>query len=1008
MRRVFHPHGSPFCYCVMSIERVLCLAAPPSVGALSVSPPPAQLGEKPMDFQPTPQQQAVIHHEEGPVLVIAGPGAGKTFTLVERIVHLVARKGVPPEQLLVATFTEKAANELVSRITRRLLQEGMRGNVDDMYVGTLHSICLRLLEEHRESTRLKKNFTVMDQFDQSYFFFQHLREFEELAPVSLLVKGKENVGRWKKATLLCSWMNKLSEEALSADDLKADPDEAIQALGTWYELYLTMLEKENLLDFSVIQLEAFRLLTENPDTVLAPLKEKIRYVMVDEYQDTNTIQERLLFTLLDEKQNICVVGDDDQGLYRFRGATIRNILEFPQRFPEGRCAVHTLTVNYRSDPGIIKFYNTWMDGSVDGFSWQGADDTQFRYPKEIVPPEGKKSLKTPVVRVSGSASKENWHEEVLEFLETMKKKYLTDWNQVAFLFHSVRWPKAKALASYLEEHDIPVYAPRSDLYFEREEVRLMIGALLFLFPIFGDIRTKWESRFGSLDIWDFYDTCLRLFADKLRQTDNKELKNWCVRRVREVQDMLVRNTPLDWGFSNLFYQLIQFPLFSRYLELGTSSRDERPARNLAIFSQLLVKFEYLHHIQVLHPTYLEKNIGDLFNHYFRYIKDGGITEFEDPGDSTPQGAVSFMTIHQAKGLEFPITIVGSLHAVPRKQHTDLDAILEARHYQRPPFEPLERIKEFDFKRLFYTAFSRAKNLLVLSCQEKQGQGKTPSHSFQDFYAVLPSWRDAKLSRLKVDAVHPAGLKGRYSYTSHVLIYEGCPRQYQFFKYWEFSPVREGPMLFGQLVHQTIEDIHRAVLREEPETVTEDNIRLWFDVNYANLSHKERVYLAPQIREVALGQVLRYAEDKHGHWDSIRGTEVDVSLVRDDYILTGKIDLIQGKGDTVEIVDFKATLKPDQYTERHVLDRYRRQLEIYAYLVEQRYGLAVSAMNLYYTGETSSVPTYRFPYDGASVNKTIAEVDAVVGCMERKEFDVQKRQPKLCKECDLQAYCDRSL
>ena len=193
--------------------------------------------------------------------------------------------------------------------------------------------------------------------------------------------------------------------------------------------------------------------------------------------------------------------------------------------------------------------------------------------------------------------------------------------------------------------------------------------------------------------------------------------------------MRVRNAPLDWGFSGLFYQLIQFPLFSGYLELGTSSRDERPARNLAIFSQLIVKFEYLHHIQVLHPAYLEKNIGDLFNHYFRYVVDGGMTEFEDPGDSTPQGAVSFMTIHQAKGLEFPITIVGSRHAVPRKQHTELDELLEARHYERPAFEPLERIKEFDFKRLYYTAFSRAKNLLVLSCQEEltqKGKFKTPS------------------------------------------------------------------------------------------------------------------------------------------------------------------------------------------------------------------------------------------------------------------------------------------
>ena len=485
-----------------------------------------------MDFRPTDQQQAVITHDEGPVLVIAGPGAGKTFTLVERIVHLVAHKGVQPEQLLVATFTEKAANELVSRIARRLMQEGVQVNVDDMYVGTLHSICLRLLEEHREFTRLKKNFTLMDQFDQSYFFFQHLRQFEELAPLSLLARGNENVGRWKRATLLCGWMNKLSEEVLSADALQADPDEVIQALGKWYALYLSLLEKENLLDFSVIQLEALKLLKDNPDTVLAPLKENIRYVMVDEYQDTNTIQERLLFTLLDDKQNICVVGDDDQGLYRFRGATIRNILEFPRRFPEGRCAVHTLTVNYRSDPGIITFYNDWMNGSVDGFSWQGDDGTLFRYPKQIVPPEGRTTLETPVLRVSGSADAQNWHEKVREFLETMKERHLTDWNQVAFLFRSVRWDKAKALASYLEEHGIPVYAPRSDLYFEREEVRLMIGALLFLFPVFRGIREQWEKSFGALAIWDFYDTCLLLFAEKLRQPDNKELKDWCVRRVR--------------------------------------------------------------------------------------------------------------------------------------------------------------------------------------------------------------------------------------------------------------------------------------------------------------------------------------------------------------------------------------------------------------------------------------------------------------------------------------------
>ena len=320
-----------------------------------------------MSFTPTSQQRAVIEHTEGPLLVIAGPGSGKTFTLVERVVYLVVDKKVPPEQILVATFTEKAATELVTRISHRLLSRNIIVNIDEMYVGTLHSICLRLLEEHREFTRLKKNFTLMDQFDQAYFFFQRLRAFEEVAPLSLLT-GKDELSRWRKANMLCGWINKLSEELIEPDALMGDQDEAVQALGKWYALYLRLLEEENLLDFSVIQREALKLLESNPDSVLAPLRQQLRYLMIDEYQDTNTVQERILFTLLNESRNICVVGDDDQGLYRFRGATIRNILEFPARFAPGECSVHSLTVNYRSDPGIIDFYNKWMDGSEDGFS----------------------------------------------------------------------------------------------------------------------------------------------------------------------------------------------------------------------------------------------------------------------------------------------------------------------------------------------------------------------------------------------------------------------------------------------------------------------------------------------------------------------------------------------------------------------------------------------------------------------------------------------------------------
>ncbi len=148
----------------------------------------------------------------------------------------------------------------------------------------------------------------------------------------------------------------------------------------------------------------------------------------------------------------------------------------------------------------------------------------------------------------------------------------------------------------------------------------------------------------------------------------------------------------DYAFSGLFYELLKFPLFSRYLDeerLKGGVQDTRAMRNLAIFSQLLAKFEYLHHINVLTPEYLERNLRDLFNHFFRFLKDGGIDEYQDDAEYAPSGCVSFLTIHQSKGMEFPVVIVGSLGSGPRKSYSDLDVILEEGYLSRPPFEPLE-------------------------------------------------------------------------------------------------------------------------------------------------------------------------------------------------------------------------------------------------------------------------------------------------------------------------------
>lgn len=948
-----------------------------------------------------PEQLEAIKATDGPVLIIAGPGSGKTFTLVERIVHLITEKGVAPESLLVVTFTDKAARELTTRISNRLAELDIQFNLNEMYLGTFHSICLRLLEDYREFTRLKRSFTLFDQFDQQYFIYQHIKDFRAL-PDAGLVMGDDHIGRWAQSENLLKWLNKVSEEALDVPALAAATEAEIRALATCFARYQELLNENNSLDFSGIQYEALKLLEQYPD-VLAQLRDKLTYLMVDEYQDTNTIQERILLLLAGDRRNLCVVGDDDQGLYRFRGATIRNILEFPALFEEGQCKQVRLTVNYRSHPDIIRFYNEWMKEQT----WD--DGTRaFRFAKQIVPREGEFPDLPTAVRLAASDEKDettNWHAEVLAFLNGLKASgQLSDWNQVAFLFRSVKSDKVVSLARFLEKEGVPVFSPRSNMFFEREEIRLMIGALIFLFPQFPKVRA-WADGV-TLPIWDYYDQlCFKPFIDELRKPENKPLLDWA-RPLAKRHAVLTQNT--DYSFSGLFYQLLQFPLFSRFLEseaaLGVDKG--RASRNLGTFSKLLTKFEYLHYVSVLNPEFMEKNLRDLFNQFLRFLVDGGIGEYEDESEYAPKGCVSFLTIHQSKGLEFPVVVCGSLEAVPRKQYSALDVLLEDGGYlSKERFEPLEHIKYFDFWRLFYTAFSRAQNLLVLATQEKQGRGKSPSKYFERLFYELPSWRDIDLSALSYEAVKQINLKREYSFTSHITVFENCAEQYRFFKELEFAPIRESPMLFGTLVHQTIEDIHKTVLRGEESTLSKEKIESWFSANYAMLSKKERVYLAATSQRAALLHVMRYFERENGNWDRIKEAEVEISLIKEQYILKGSVDLIRGEHDTVEIIDFKSEKKPDMEKDRDRLRQYQHQLEVYAHLVEERTGQKVSRMHLYYTGEDGGNPYVSFTKDDRAIGKTIARFDDIVARIERQDYAITARPAKLCQSCDMRAYCD---
>lgn len=972
-----------------------------------------------MEFKPNEQQRQVIEETESPLLVIAGPGAGKTKTLVDRVIHLIVDKHIDASNIMLATFTEKAAKELVTRISNNAQDLGVSINMSDMYIGTLHSIFFRMLEEYRQHINLKRNYRIIDEFEQRYLIFRKEKAFSSIQNISSLTKQYG----WRFAEDISTCVNKVAEENLDLGKLSScTTSPLLPILSDVTKVYRELLEAENVLDFSLIQSYMWRMLED--DYVLNSLRNKIQYIMVDEYQDTNRIQEAILLKLAFPKNKICVVGDDDQAIYRFRGATVENILRFQENFKVGECKRVELINNYRSHPDIIGFYNKWMTtpykGKKESGSWNGENGERFRYNKIIrnVGKQNRENSKYPgVVKVTGETI-ESWFGEIYGFITFLRNSgKISDLNQVTFLCKSVKNPKIVGLANYLEKKGIPVFSPRSDMFFDRREIKLIVGVFVFLFPNLINNYLKNNSTDNEKPIWRYYEECAKFFGDELRkeQEKNKSLLIWAVSKAKELSS-LRENT--NYTFADLFYEVLQFPLFSEMVNVNLDSgvQDLRPIYNLALFSRLIAKFEFLTGIIVLRPDYIKKDLRNFFNYYLNFLWDGGLGEYEDFDMITPSGCISFMTIHQSKGLEFPITCVDSLDNVPRKEFDQIDEDIANIYYEKVPWEPLERTKYFDFWRLYYTAFSRAKNLLVLTCVEntttrEKGERKSPSKYFGKILFEVNDWTLLQKGYpcFVLDKVEKTNIKHEYSFTSHILLYENCPIQYKFFRELEFTPVRTNGVMFGTLVHQTIEDVHRVVLEGHPEQVTEENMYHWMRENYGQLTKKTGLYLRNSALNVIMKHVKQYVDYAKKDWSRIKEAEVPVALQKENYILEGKIDLIQGHDGTVEILDFKTEKKPDINSDegREKLRRYRRQLEIYAHIIEGRYGRKVSKMHLYYTGVDDGNPFISYDYNRNAVNHTIDEVSAIVEKIEKKEFlyNPKKRCNELCHDCDLNSYCN---
>lgn len=850
------------------------------------------------NFTPNPQQEKAIHYVTGPLFLTAGPGSGKTRVLLWRTVNLIVFHDVKPEEIFLSTFTEKAALQLKEGLQALLgivtNQTGKPYDISKMAIGTVHSICQKLIQDRRFSHDGGRRSApvLIDELGQ-YFRLYNRRFWNELLEVAgfpdeetaqrainIYLDGRNLYSRHDAVTNCIKLFNRFSEECLVPDQVTLNEEPELEALLKMYQHYLNSLQvnpRVPIVDFALLQQQALQTIESFADS-----GKVFKHIIIDEYQDTNNIQERIFFALARGNQNICVVGDDDQALYRFRGATVENLVEF-----EDRCEKYLtrrpyridLSINYRSKSHIVEFYKGFMDRS----NWRkNTGEGFYRVADKQITAHNQEN--TPFVVRTRRSNQEDAYDEIANLILQLKTSgKVEDYNQIAFLFPALKSnTRAQGLKDALEALGIPVYAPRAGRFLEVDEARAIYG---LFFHIFGRPSHQGSASQGIQEfrIWtlqcmaeaaalmesDAYlatfvqdrqaelSTLLRdyqllhTFAEKKKWNLEEAFREDMIRPLADIsslsdkarqsltrrgflkalqtsiqqrrpfslQYVINRLGSLDWNILDLFYQLTGFDHFRHMFELAEDGTDEGPICNLGLITQYLSRFNE-EYSSIISAKFLQDSgfIHTFFSSFTYALWRRGESEFENTDDPFPKGRIPFLTIHQSKGLEFPVVVLGSLY---RKERAPDKAECLIRELLGKEGEPLDRIAEFDNMRMFYVGLSRAENLLILP--DITGRGLHVSEPFKTILAEgsLPLLADFDPAILPEAKLKKQEIGRFYSYTGDYLSYQQCPRSYMIFRKYGFAPSRSLTMFFGSLVHRTIEDLHRLLIHErsiQTETV----------------------------------------------------------------------------------------------------------------------------------------------------------------------------------------------
>ena len=956
------------------------------------------------------EQREAVCYGEGPLMIIAGAGTGKTRVITYRIAHLIATKKAHPREILALTFTEKAAAEMEERVDL-LLPYGFA----DVWISTFHSFGDRILRNHALELGIAPDFNVLSQPEQNIFFREHLFDFPLKyyrplgnptryidAILTLFSRAKDEDTTPEEFMKFAQELQRMANENPDSDGLAELALQQME-LAQSYQIYHELMLKHGNIDFGDQIALTLRLFREHP-IVLQQVQERFRFILVDEFQDTNYAQFQLLEMLAGKNGNLTVVCDDDQSIYKFRGAAISNIIRFKKIYPLAHQVV--LVQNYRSTQAVLDTsYRLICHNNPDRL------EVRDRINKKLVA----RINGGPVVKHLHFTSRSAEADTVARMIDEKITAGEFEYRDFAILVRANN--AADPFMRSLNMLGIPYQFSGSRGLYMQEEVRLLISFLRALTD-FSDSISLYHLASSSVYQFstDELTICLNV-AHRMNRSLHHVFEN--LRALPELYDLSAESKATsrkimedlksyldlarDHATGTVLYQFVTNSGYLKSLVEAGTPEAEVQILNIAKFFDVV-------------RNYSEIGVNDNIHAFTRYL-DLLIEAGDDPATAESNldlNVVNIMTVHKSKGLEFPVVFLVSLvqDKFPTRQRRDLIELREELIKDEVPAEDFHIQEE---RRLFYVGMTRAQQELYLTSARDYGGVRSKKVSqfviealdkpeadkafiHSSAYETIQQYAPAPDSKMEAPGIID---ENQVLNLSHFQVddYLTCPLKYKYIHVLRVPILRHHTMIYGQAIHSAVQEYNRRKALDQPISLPE--VLSVFKNKWSNRGFLSRQHEEERFR---MGQEIltRFFEEQEQSENKPTIVEQQFSFVHANNRIVGRWDRIDINGENIKIIDFKTSEVREQ-NKANVKTRNSLQLGIYALAYQEAFGQTPDEAELHFL-ETGLVGHTKITEK--MLNKTITRIEEAA-CGIRKRNYQAKPDFVICTYCAFSNICPAS-